>query len=214
MPGVNVAMCCCSCRTVCDLLAFTTFLEPSASRTCRVVVGALSSTTSSTGSVGADEEVPSPASRMLRPSPLKGFSFTGGGLYGSALRSMMCTSPSACPSGPISSAGIWPRFTAAKKASLSGSSRVRSGPSSTVNPFCQNVMVCSVGCCGVDAPATLSPLRVWPAPAKDEPLPWGCCAFHSSMDWAPISLRARSMNSRGSKISWPLPPPFCPWPPA
>ena len=36
-----------------------------------------------------------------------------------------------------------PRFTSERKAALAGSSRVRRGPSSTVKPFCQKVMVCS-----------------------------------------------------------------------
>mmetsp|Transcript_40365 Transcript_40365/g.111109 ORF Transcript_40365/g.111109 Transcript_40365/m.111109 type:complete len:207 (-) Transcript_40365:129-749(-) len=206
-------MCCCSCSTVCDLLALTILREPSASRTCSVVVGAPSSSTSSAASVGAAAD--ELASRIVRPSPLNGLSVTGGGLYGSPLLSMMWTSASAWPSGPRSSAGIWPRLTAARKAWLSGSSFPRSGPSSTVKPFCQKVMVCSVGCCGGGAaPCTESPLSVLPAPVKFELAAPGCCDLHSSCVCAPISLRARSMNSRGSRISWPLPPPFWPWPPA
>ena len=84
---------------------------PSDNRSWRDVVGWLSSTTNSAASVvgtAAWEDEASLESRMVRPSPLKGLSVTGGGVYGSPLRSMTCTSPSAIPFGPISSAGIRP----------------------------------------------------------------------------------------------------------
>mmetsp|Transcript_10431 Transcript_10431/g.26843 ORF Transcript_10431/g.26843 Transcript_10431/m.26843 type:complete len:241 (-) Transcript_10431:122-844(-) len=209
-PGANVATCFRSCSTVCVWLAFTILREPSAMRTCSVVVGADASTVSSSGSAAAAPELVL-SSRMVRPSPLNGLSVTGGGVYASPLLSMMCTSPSAVPSSPMNSAGIWPRLTAERKAAFSGSSALRSGPSSTVKPSFQKVMVCSVGGLGAVGPSVEAPESDWPAPVKaDGPASPPPAARHASTLCAPISSCARFMNSRGSSTSWPLPPPFCP----
>mmetsp|Transcript_1809 Transcript_1809/g.3723 ORF Transcript_1809/g.3723 Transcript_1809/m.3723 type:complete len:268 (+) Transcript_1809:1015-1818(+) len=215
IPGESDATCARSCSTVWLWFALTILRLPSCMRICSVVVGAASSSTSAAASVGGAASLPlvSVGSRIDRPLPEKGLSVGGGGLYGSAERSIKCTSLSAEPSAPMSSAGIRPRLTSLRKAAFSGSCMFRRGPSSTVKPFCQNVMVCSCARSGLCSPAVVAPLSDWPAPVKAlEPAAWP--AFHSSALSAPCSSRARFIRSRGSSTSWPLPPPLCPWPPA
>mmetsp|Transcript_3690 Transcript_3690/g.8335 ORF Transcript_3690/g.8335 Transcript_3690/m.8335 type:complete len:243 (+) Transcript_3690:169-897(+) len=209
--GQNVATCCCSWSTVCVWFALTSFRVPSASFICSVVVGCPASTTSSaaTADVAVDG---AESSRIVCPSPSKGLG--GGGTYSSLLLSMMCTSPSGLPSAPMSSAGICPWLTAARKAALSGSCALRSGPSSTLKPLDQKVMVCSCAGAARGSPTALWPSSDWPVPAKEEVPAAGLAALCASALTAPISSRARFMNSRGSRISCPLPPPAAVLPPA
>mmetsp|Transcript_4251 Transcript_4251/g.13148 ORF Transcript_4251/g.13148 Transcript_4251/m.13148 type:complete len:206 (-) Transcript_4251:162-779(-) len=204
-------------------------------RSCTDVVGADASTVASRGSTsaraGAEPAArPGPA-RIVWPAPVNGCRLAVGGTYASVLLSMQCTSMSAPPDESSSSRGTCPRLMSARNCAFSGSAVRRSGPSSTVKPSRQKVIVCAcprAGCSpsaasfaaavatgGAAALGGGAEARERPAPSASNGVPT-CCrsALYSSSERAPSSSRARRMNSRGSRICWPEPPPFCPCPPA
>mmetsp|Transcript_43344 Transcript_43344/g.107073 ORF Transcript_43344/g.107073 Transcript_43344/m.107073 type:complete len:258 (+) Transcript_43344:322-1095(+) len=220
--GVSVATCARSWPTVCVWLSLSTLRKPSAIRSWIEVVGAPVSSAASRGSTRV--VLPAAASvRMERPSPWKGSTLAGGATWASVLLSIQCTSMSAPPELASSSRGTCPRLISARNCAFSGSSVLRSGPASTVNPSRQNVIVCAcVAPAGApsaapSAAAAASPAsaaaRERPAPSESNAEPERS-ALYSSMERAPSSSRARRMNSRGSRICWPEPPPFWPCPPA